>query len=161
MSSRQDDADEAGPSGLDHNDILQLLGLDISDLEKEEMGDSEEDDLCNDLLDRLQRQYAFQTNLLQQSGRGLDASMGAFDFELQPYVDRLSSRMGVRERHLKTQLRQRGNFIPNENITQALQDGLRRAVNQVLATTPNLHDQDRLYFTLGSDRLHNNFEGWE
>jgi len=68
--------------------------------------------------------------------------------------------MGVRERHFKTRLRQRGNLIPNENITGALQDGLRRAVNQVLATTPNLHDQDRLYFTIGSDRLHNNFQGW-
>jgi len=68
--------------------------------------------------------------------------------------------MGVRERHFNTRLRQRGNLIPNENITQALQDGLRPAVNQVLATNPNLHDQDRLYFTLGSDRLHNNFQEW-
>ena len=33
-------------------------------------------------------------------------------------------------------------------------------MNQVLATTPNLHDQDRLYFTIGSNRLHNNFQGW-
>jgi len=24
----------------------------------------------------------------------------------------------------------------------------------------NLNDQDRLYFTIGSDRLHNNFQGW-
>ena len=30
----------------------------------------------------------------------------------------------------------------------------------MLTTTPNLHDQDRLYFTIGSDRLHNNFQGW-
>ena len=124
------------------------------------MGDSDEDDLCNDLLDHLERQHAFQTNLLQQSGGALDGAQGAFEFELDPYVDRLSSRMGVRERHFKTRLRQRGNLIDNENITQALQDGLRRAVNQVLATTPNLHDQDRVYFTLGSDRLHNNFQGW-
>ena len=33
-------------------------------------------------------------------------------------------------------------------------------MNQVLATTPDLHDQDRLYFTIGSDRLHNNFQVW-
>ena len=103
----------------------------------------------------------FQTQLLQQSGGGLDAGAeGAFEFELDNYVDRLSSRMGVRERHFKTRLRQRGNLIPDQNITEALQDGLRRAVNQVLATTPNLHDQDRLYFTIGSNRLHNNFQGW-
>ena len=68
--------------------------------------------------------------------------------------------MGVRERHFNTRLRQRGNLIPDQNITEALQDGLRRAVNQVLTTTPDLDDQDRLYFTIGSNRLHNNFQGW-
>ena len=170
MTSRQDEEEEAGRSGLAHHEVLAMLGLETSNSEKEEeetnllcpeeMGDSEEDDLCNDLLDHLQRQHAFQTQLLQQTGGALGDGEGAFEFELDTYVDRLSSRMGVRERHFKTQLRQRGNFIPNENITQALQDGLRRAVNQVLATTPNLHDQDRLYFTIGSNRLHNNFQGW-
>ena len=142
--------DKPGPSGL------------------AEMTDSEEDDLCNDLLDHLERQHAFQTRLLQQSGAGgLDTSIGTpqrgagtFDFELQSIVDRRSDRMGVQERHFKTQLRQRGNLIPGQNITQALQDGLRRAVDQVLTTTPDLHDQDRLYFTIASNRLHNNFQGW-
>ena len=66
----------------------------------------------------------------------------------------------MRERHFNTRLRQRGNLIPDQNITEALQEGLRRAVNQVLTTTPDLHDQDRLYFTIGSNRLHNNFQGW-
>ena len=113
-------------------------------------------------MDRFERQRAFQTHLLQQTGGGLDANTeGVFEFELQPYVDRLSNRLGVRERHFNTQLRQRGNFIPGQNITQALQEGLRRAVNQVLTTTtPALHDQDRLYFTIASNRLHNNFQGW-
>jgi len=68
--------------------------------------------------------------------------------------------MGVRERHFTTRLRQRGNFIGQQNIVRALQEGLRRAVDRVLATTPNLHDQDRLYFTLSSNRLTNNFQGW-
>ena len=170
MASHPEDEAEAGPSGLSVQDQLALLGLEISDSEKEEttsdllcqeeMGDSEEDDLYNDLLDHLERQHAFQTHLLQQSGGALGDAQGILEFELDPYVDRLSSRMGVRERHFKTQLRQRGNFIDDQNITHALQDGLRRAVNQVLATTPNLHDQDRLYFTIGSNRLHNNFDGW-
>ena len=163
-----------------------MLGLETSDSEKEEtnllcpeeMGDNEEDDdLYNDLLDHLERQHAFQTRLLQQSGAGdLDTSIGTthllqqsgaggldegtFDFELQPFVNRTSRRMGVRERHFTTRLRQRGNLIADQNITQALQDGLRRAVNQVLTTTPGLDDQDRLYFTISSDRLHNNFQGW-
>ena len=178
--------EEAGPSGLTTEEILPLLGLQTSDSEKEEtnllcpeeMGDNEEDDdLYNDLLDHLERQHAFQTRLLQQSGAGdLDTSIGTthllqqrgargldegtFDFELQPFVNRTSRRMGVRERHFTTRLRQRGNLIADQNITEALQDGLRRVVNQVLTTTPDLDDQDRLYFTISSDRLHNNFQGW-
>ena len=128
------------------------------------------DEICEEALDRFERQRAFQTHLLQQSGAGdtliqrgaggLDTTIGTFDFELQPFVDRTSRRMGVRERHFNTRLRQRGNLIPDQNITEALQEGLRRAVNQVLTTTPDLHDQDRLYFTIGSNRLHNNFQGW-
>ena len=145
----EDDA-RGGPSDL-------LLGLQLS-------SDDDDDD---DLLAHLERQHAFQTRLLQQSGAGdsliqrgaggLDTTIGTFDFELQPFVDRTSRRMGVRERHFNTRLRQRGNLIPDQNITEALQEGLRRAVNQVLTTTPDLHDQDRLYFTIGSNRLHNNF----
>ena len=168
-SQPEEEEDGAGPSGLAHHEVLAMLGLETSGSEKEEtnllcpeeMGDNEEDDLCNDLLDHLERQHAFQTRLLQQSGGGLDTSKeGAFDFELKRFVDRRSDRMGVQERHFKTQLRQRGNFIPGQNITQALEEGLRRAVDQVLTTTPDLHDQDRLYFTISSDRLHNNFQGW-
>ena len=86
--------------------------------------------------------------------------MGTFDFDLQPYVDRQSSRMGVRERHFNTRLRQTGNFIEQSGIVHALQEGLRRAVDRVLNTTPNLHDRDRLYFTLSSNCLTSNFQGW-
>ena len=171
----EDDA-RAGPSGLDPHEMMSLLGLEMPDSEPEEetpanscvgpllcpedMADS--DEICEEALDRFERQRAFQTHLLQQTGGGLDANTeGVFEFELQPYVDRLSNRLGVRERHFNTQLRQRGNLIPGQSITQALQEGLRRAVNQVLTTTtPALHDQDRLYFTIASNRLHNNFQGW-
>ena len=165
MASHPDDA-EAGPSVLAPEEILALLGLETSYSEKEEdkdpeeMGDSDEDDLMTELLDRFERQRAFQNQLLQEGGGALDDAEGTFVFELDPYVDRLSSRMGVRERHFKTQLRQRGNFIGQQNLVRALQEGLRRAVNQVLTATPNLHDQDRLYFTVSSNRLTNNFEGW-
>ena len=144
-------------------EALQLLGLQLS-------SDDDDDDEADyqDMLDHLERQHAFQTRLLQQSGAGELATSigtpqlgaGTFDFELQPFVNRTSRRMGVRERHFNTRLRKRGNLIPDQNITEALQDGLRRAVNQVLTTTPDLHDQDRLYFTIGSNRLHNNFQGW-
>ena len=174
MSSQPDEEEEPGPSGLTTQEILTLLHTSASENEEtaansshepllrtEEMADSDEDDICQEALDRFERQRAFQTHLLQQSGGGLDASAeGAFEFKVGNYVDRISPRMGVRERHFNTRLHQRGNLIPDQNITETLQDGLRRAVNQVLATTPDLDDQDRLYFTIGSNRLHNNFQGW-
>ena len=164
MSSRQDE-EEAGPSGLTRSEVLALLGQETTScvgpmICLEDMPDS--DEICEEALDRFERQRAFQTHLLQQTGGGLDANAeGVFEFKLDPYVDRLSNRLGVRERHFNTQLRQRGNFIPNQSMTRALEEGLRRAVNQVLTTTtPPLHDQDRLYFTIASNRLHNNFQGW-
>ena len=180
MASHQDEA-EAGPNGLSVEEMLALLGLETFDSEKDEdddpstsdkdrpepiityhevMGESDEDELCCIALDRFERQRAFQTRLLQQSGGRLNSSVGTFDFELQRFVDRQSTRMGLRKRHFKTRLRQRGNFIAQDNITRALEDGLRRAVDRVLLTTPNLHDQDRLYFTLSSNRLTSNFQGW-
>ena len=95
-------------------------------------------------------------------GGGLDPQtpVGTFKFDLEPFVDRQNSRMGVHERHFSTRLRQTGNFVDSPHVVQALQDGLRRAVDRVLTTTPNLHDQDRLYFTLSSNRLTSNFQGW-
>ena len=164
MSSRQDE-EEAGPSGLTRSEVLALLGQETTScvgpmICLEDMPDS--DEICEEALDRFERQRAFQTHLLQQTGGGLDANAeGVLEFKLDPYVDRLSNRLGVRERHFNTQLHQRGNFIPNQSMTRALEEGLRRAVNQVLTTTtPPLHDQDRLYFTIASNRLHNNFQGW-
>ena len=103
MASQPDD--QAGPSGLDRQETLTLLGLNTSDSEldletaanscddPEEMVDS--DDLCQEALDRFERQRAFQTHLLQQSGGGLDASAeGAFEFQIGNYVNRRSTRMG-------------------------------------------------------------------
>jgi len=92
MSSHQDD--EAGPTDLSHEEILTLLGLEMS--EEEEMPSDllcqdEEYDLCQEALDRFERQRAFQTNLLEQSGGGLDALVETFEFEIQPHVDRLST----------------------------------------------------------------------
>ena len=142
MSSHKDD-DVAGPSGLARRDIITMLGLDMSDSEPEEeetthscvgplicteeLGDSD-DAICQEALDQW-----------EQSGGGLDSSV-TFQFDLEPFVNRKSDRMGVQERHFKTQLRQRGNLLPGQNITQALEEGLRRAVDQVLTTTPDLHD---------------------
>ena len=75
------------------------------------------------------------------------------------WIDRVAAWVSTNG-HFTTRLRQRGNFIEQDNLVQALQQGLRRAVDRVLATTPNLHDQDRPYFTLSSNLLTNNFQGW-
>ena len=90
----------------------------------DEILNDDDDEVCQNVLDRFERQRAFQTQLLEQSGGGLDASAGTFDFELQPYVDRQSSRLGVRERHFNTRLRQTGNFVDSPHVVHALQEGL-------------------------------------
>jgi len=148
VAPHQEEA-EAGPSGLSVKEMLSLLGLDTSEPHVEEeddpsspeqphvlacrevLGESDSDDLCHEALDRLERQWAFQTKLLEQSGGGLNASAGTFEFDLQPYVDRQSRRMGVRARHFQTRLRQTGTFIDDANIVRALQEELCRAVDRV------------------------------
>ena len=141
---------------------LASLGLDLSDSDDDLIcyetmteSDEEEDALCNEAMDNFERQRAFQSRLIQQSGGAMNTrSTGTFEFELEPYVDRKSIHMGVRERHFNTRLRQTGNFVDTLQLVPALQDGLRHAVNRVLATTPDLHDRDRLYFTLSSNRFY-------
>ena len=64
---------------------------------------------------------------------------------------------GVHERHFTTQLRQTGNFVDSPHVVQALKAGLPRDKDRVLTNTPGLHDQDRLSFTLSSNRLTSNF----
>jgi len=59
MASHQDDP-EARPSGLSVQEMQALPGLDTSDSEKEDaLRDSDEDDLCQEVLDRFERQRAF------------------------------------------------------------------------------------------------------
>ena len=171
MSSRREEEErqqEPGPSGVPRDEILALLGLNMSDNEEEQdhllchelMKEREEDELCNEAMGRFERQRAFQSQLLQQSGGGIDPQtpVGTFEFDLNPFVDRTSATMDVRERHFTTRLRQTGNFVDSPHVVQALQGGLQRAVDRVLTTTPNMHDQDHLYFTLTSNRLTSNFQ---
>ena len=63
--------------------------------------DSEEDALCNKVMDAFKRQRSFQTQFLQQSDGGINPKtpFGMFEFDLQPYVDPRSTKMGVHERH--------------------------------------------------------------
>ena len=153
---------QPGPSGVSREEVLALLGFDVSDSEDEEEDDEdeaveeEEKDLwCNQAMDDFERQRAFQTQLLELSGGGIDPEtpVGTFEFDLQPYVDRTSARMGVRERHFTTRLRQTGNFVDTPHVAQALQDGLQRAMANALNDIPDLHDDDRLYFSISCNRL--------
>ena len=68
--------------------------------------------------------------------------------------------MGVRERHFNTRLRQTGNYVDQPHVVRALEEGLRRAIDRVLDNTDQLDEQDRLFFTVSSNRLNNNFQGW-
>ena len=45
-------------------------------------------------------------------------------------------------------------------MVRALEEGLCRAINRVLNNTDQLDEQDRLFFTVSSNRLNNNFQGW-
>ena len=117
--------------------------------------DSEEEEAC----ERTLNQFEYQQNLARQSGGALRGDQpGRIDFNLQPFVDRCSERMGVHERHFTTRMSQSGNFIPQQNITAELEQGLRRTMNNVL--DDDMNPQDRLFFTVSSDRLTSNFQGW-
>ena len=114
-------------------------------------------------MDDFDRQRTFQTQLLEQSGGGIDPEtpVGTFEFDLQPYVDRTSARMGVRERHFTTRLRQTGNFVDTPHVAQALRDALQRAMADAMNDIPDLHDDNRLYFNISSNRLsRGDFNGW-
>ena len=114
-------------------------------------------------MDNFERQRAFQTQLLEQSGGGIDPQtlVGTFEFDLQPYVNRTSARMGVRERHFTIRLRQTGNFVDTPHVVQALRDGFQRAMDRVLTNTPDLYDDDRLYFNISSGSFsRGSFNGW-
>ena len=68
------------------------------------MNEIQADLACTEAMDTFERQRAFQTQLLQQSGGGLypQNPVGTFEFDLEPFVDRRSTKMGVRERHFTT-----------------------------------------------------------
>ena len=158
---------QPGPSGVSQEELASPSGLNVSndeDDEVEEKFEEEEEDLsCNQAMDNFERQRAFQTQLLQQSGGGLDPEtpVGTFEFDLDPYVNRTSAHMGANERLFNARLRQTGNFIDTPHVAQALQDALRRAKTRVLNEIPNLHDDDRLFFSISSNRLsRGDFHGW-
>ena len=60
--------------------------------------------------------------------------------------------MGVRERHYTSNIRQVGQFIPQQNLAAAIADGLHRTI-QSLILRDRIPAADRVYFNLTSNRL--------
>lgn len=114
----------------------------------------EDDILLNNVANDIERQLAHQEQL---GGSVSTAEPGRFEFTLNPYVDRRSKRMGVRERHYTTRIRQQGNFIPRQNLTAALNEGIHRAL-QNLILRDRIPYQDRVYFGLASNRIDHSYQ---
>ena len=97
---------------MSQHEVLVSLGLDLSDESEDELcnmamdqmecGEEREDELCNMVMDGFERQRAFQDRLIEQSGGAMNREVGSFHFDLEPFVDRRSTKMGVRERHFNT-----------------------------------------------------------
>ena len=79
---------------------------------------------------------------------------GRFTFHLEPMFQRTSQRHGVREHFVNIRARQQGTFAPQQNVTQALTQGLRDTVQRVL-DQQRIPDNNRFYINLSSDRLQN------
>ena len=120
--------------------------------DRQEMSD-EEDTLLGDAVTDTKRRLNYQ----EQVGGSVRATEpGRFEFNLNPYVDRRSKRLGVRERHYTANLRLVGQFIPHQNLNTALVDSIHRTL-QNLILRDRVPDQDRVYFSLASNRLNNSY----
>ena len=108
-----------------------------------------DDELLATAGENSQRQLAYQ----EQLGGNLTArEPGRFVFTLNPYVDRMSEHMGVRERHYTANLRQDGQFIQHQNLAQAMSDAIYSSL-QNLIRCEQIPGKDYLYFNLASNRL--------
>ena len=67
-------------------------------------------------------------------------------------------RLGVQERVFQMRVRQRGKLEPGQDIIGALTQGLRASMNRLLEDE-TIGGRDRVFFTSGSDRLVNNYNG--
>ncbi|KAL9954813.1 hypothetical protein ACROYT_G042392 [Oculina patagonica] len=107
------------------------------------------EDLLADSVDQTERQLTYQEQL---GGRAAASEPGRFEFNLNPYVDRVSESMGVRERQYTANLRQRGQFITRQNLNAELRDAVHEAL-QNLIRREEIPDSDHVYFNLASNRI--------
>ena len=113
------------------------------------LNEFEDDIVLAEAADTLLRQVGFQ----EQLGSSLVAQEpGRFEFTINPYVDRTSEHMGVRERHFIANLRQQGQFIEAQRLSEALSDAIYRTL-QNLILRERIPGDDYLYFNLARNRL--------
>ena len=69
--------------------------------------------------------------------------------------------MGVQERVFRTRVRQVGALRPRQNVAAAFTQGLRGALERLLRDQQDeIEDRDRVFFTIGSNRLVKSNNGW-
>ena len=100
-------------------------------------------------VEALERQINYQTQI---GGNLLAREPGHFVLNVNPYIDRRSNRMGVAERHYTANLRQEGQFIEQQRLTQALSEAIHTRI-QTLIRSENIPGRDYVYFNLASNRL--------
>ena len=88
-----------------------------------------------------------------------DLSHPALEFTLNPFVDRHSPALGVRERHFRTTLQRRAEVPIRSDLEVEIVTALLRAIDEALKQD-NLDPNDRLYFSVSSDRLPNVYTGY-
>lgn len=115
----------------------------------EAMEEFENDRVLAETADALERQLAYQEQI---DGNPFSRERGRFVLDVNPYMDRRSELMGVAERHYTANLRQEGQFVEQQRLTQALSDAVHTAL-QNLIRREQIPGQDYLYFNLASNRL--------
>ena len=107
------------------------------------------DQSLTEAVEVLERQLVYQEQI---GGNPLAREPGRFVLDVNPYVDRRSERMGVAERHYTANLRQEGQFIEQQRLTQALSEAIHNRI-QNLIRSENIPGSDYVYFNLASNRL--------
>ena len=88
----------------------------------EAMDEFEDNLTLTENADALERQLLNYQEQIR--GNPLTKESGRFVLNVIPYVDRRSERMGVAERHYTANLRQQGQFIQQQCLTQALSEAV-------------------------------------
>ena len=114
--------------------------------------DDDDDALLVEAADAIERQVG-------GGSVSTDRSPGRFVFRLEAVVDRRSNRFGVHERVFNVHVQQEGQFHRHQRLTDTLVHGLCRAMHSVL-DQEDIDDRDRVYFTLGSQRIDNAYQAY-